>query len=101
MFSGGTDSTLAAALMLEEGRDVHLLCYNPGFVLFLRNSRFNASRLIQVTWASKTSAVFVEGPFMVIDGPGAMTVESDAGISKKVLFPNLRRLPAAFGLSVQ
>ena len=48
MFSGGTDSTLAAALMLEEGRDVHLLCYNPGFVLFLRNSRFNASRLIQV-----------------------------------------------------
>lgn len=48
MFSGGTDSTLAAALMLEEGRDVHLLTYNPGFVLFLKNSKFNAGRLVQV-----------------------------------------------------
>lgn len=48
MFSGGTDSTLAAALMLEEGRDVHLLTFNPGFVLFLRNSRNNARRLEEV-----------------------------------------------------
>ena len=48
MYSGGTDSTLAAALMLEEGRDVHLLTYNPGFVLFLKNSNFNAGRLVQI-----------------------------------------------------
>lgn len=48
MFSGGTDSTLAGALMLEEGRDVHLLTYNPGFVLFLNNSRNNAQRLKDV-----------------------------------------------------
>ncbi len=48
MFSGGTDSTLAAALMLEEGRDVHLLTFNPGFVLFIGNSRYNAGRLKEV-----------------------------------------------------
>lgn len=53
MFSGGTDSTLAAALMLEEGRDVHLLTFNPGFVLFLENSRNNAGRLKQVYGADR------------------------------------------------
>jgi len=45
LFSGGTDSTLAAVLMLEEGRDVTLLTFNPGFVLFLDNCRNNATRL--------------------------------------------------------
>ena len=53
MFSGGTDSTLAAALMLEEGRDVHLLTFNPGFVLFLKNSRYNAERLIKAYGADR------------------------------------------------
>ncbi len=45
LFSGGTDSTLAAVLMLEEGRDVTLLTFNPGFVLFMENARNNAQRL--------------------------------------------------------
>ena len=45
LFSGGTDSTLAAVLMLEEGRDVTLLTFNPGFVLFMENARTNARRL--------------------------------------------------------
>ncbi len=53
MFSGGTDSTLAGALMLEEGRDVHLLTFNPGFVLFLGNSRNNARRLQEVYGADR------------------------------------------------
>lgn len=53
MFSGGTDSTLAAALMLEEGRDVHLLTFNPGFVMFLENSKYNAERLIEVYGADR------------------------------------------------
>ncbi len=45
LFSGGTDSTLAAALMLDEGRDVTLLTFDPGFVLFLDNASNNARRL--------------------------------------------------------
>jgi hypothetical protein len=45
LFSGGSDSTLAAALMLDEGRDVTLLTFDPGFVMFLDNSRTNAARL--------------------------------------------------------
>lgn len=45
LFSGGTDSTLAAVLMLEEGRDVTLLTFNPGFVMFIDNCRDNARRL--------------------------------------------------------
>lgn len=53
MFSGGTDSTLAAALMLEEGREVHLMTYNPGFVLFLKNSGYNADRLKSVYGAER------------------------------------------------
>lgn len=45
LFSGGSDSTLAAALMLDEGRDVTLLTFDPGFVLFIQNSCNNAQRL--------------------------------------------------------
>ncbi len=45
LFSGGSDSTLAAALMLDEGRDVTLLTFDPGFVMFIENSKTNAGRL--------------------------------------------------------
>ncbi len=48
LFSGGSDSTLAAALMLDEGRDVTLLTFDPGFVLFIDNSRKNAQRLQEI-----------------------------------------------------
>lgn len=39
LFSGGTDSTLAAAMMLKEARKVVLLTFDPGYVFFLENTK--------------------------------------------------------------
>jgi len=60
LFSGGTDSTLAAVLMLDEGRDVSLLTFNPGFVLFLDNSRDNASRLQDLYGADRVRHLLLD-----------------------------------------
>lgn len=45
LFSGGTDSTLAAVLMLERARRVELLTFDPGYVFFLENTRVHARAL--------------------------------------------------------
>ena len=45
LFSGGTDSTLAAAQMLEEFQKVTLLTFDPGYLLFLNNTRVHARKL--------------------------------------------------------
>jgi hypothetical protein len=45
LYSGGTDSSLAAVEMLKECRKVTLLTFNPGFILFLDNSRLHAEAL--------------------------------------------------------
>ncbi len=45
LFSGGTDSTLAAAQMLEEFDRVTLLTFDPGFLFFLGNTRVHADKL--------------------------------------------------------
>jgi len=45
LFSGGTDSTLSAARMLEVCDRVHLLTFQPGFLLFLGNTRKHAGAL--------------------------------------------------------
>ncbi len=48
LFSGGTDSTLAAAQMLEEFERVTLLTFDPGFLFFIGNTRVHAKKLQQV-----------------------------------------------------
>jgi hypothetical protein len=45
LFSGGTDSTLAAVRMLDECRKVTLLTLDPGFVFFIENSTKHAEAL--------------------------------------------------------
>ena len=45
LFSGGTDSTLAAAQMLEEFQHVTLLTFNPGYLLFVGNTKVHARKL--------------------------------------------------------
>ncbi len=47
LFSGGTDSALAAVEMLKECRRVTLLTFNPGFIFFVENSRVHAEALIR------------------------------------------------------
>jgi len=45
LFSGGTDSTLAAAQMLDECDRVTLLTFDPGFLLFIDNTKVHARKL--------------------------------------------------------
>jgi len=45
LYSGGTDSALAAVKMLENHEKVTLLTFNPGFILFIENSRKHAEKL--------------------------------------------------------
>jgi len=47
LFSGGTDSTLAAAQMLDECDKVTLLTFDPGYLLFLENTRVHAVKLAE------------------------------------------------------
>jgi hypothetical protein len=48
LFSGGTDSTLAAVETLKLCRKVTLLSFNPGFIFFLENSQVHAEALRRV-----------------------------------------------------
>jgi len=45
LFSGGTDSALAAVRMLERCRHVTLLTFDPGYIFFVENSRVPADAL--------------------------------------------------------
>ncbi|MCZ7586260.1 MAG: hypothetical protein M5R36_24690 [Deltaproteobacteria bacterium] len=45
LFSGGTDSTLAAYLVSKIARRVHLLTFDNGFIFFVDNSRRHADKL--------------------------------------------------------
>ncbi|MEE2827948.1 MAG: 7-cyano-7-deazaguanine synthase [Myxococcota bacterium] len=45
LFSGGTDSTLAAAQMLDECERVTLLTFDPGYLLFIEKTRVHARKL--------------------------------------------------------
>ncbi|MCL4818589.1 MAG: hypothetical protein KJ067_05590 [Vicinamibacteria bacterium] len=45
LFSGGTDSALAAVHLLERCRKVTLLTFDPGYVFFVENSRVHADLL--------------------------------------------------------
>jgi hypothetical protein len=46
LFSGGTDSALAAVEMLKTCRRVTLLTFDPGFIFFVDNSRVHAEALV-------------------------------------------------------
>ncbi|MBN1592780.1 MAG: 7-cyano-7-deazaguanine synthase [Candidatus Coatesbacteria bacterium] len=48
MFSGGVDSTLVACLLLEKFDAVHLITFDYGADLFLKNARKSAQRVINV-----------------------------------------------------
>jgi hypothetical protein len=45
LFSGGSDSTLAAALMLDEFEKVTLLTFDPGHIFFVDNMRVHGKAL--------------------------------------------------------
>jgi len=45
LFSGGTDSTLAAAQMLDEFERVTLLTFDPGYLYFLDRTKVHARKL--------------------------------------------------------
>lgn len=45
LFSGGTDSTLAAVQMLDEFERVTLLTFDPGFIFFLERTRVHSEKL--------------------------------------------------------
>jgi hypothetical protein len=47
LFSGGTDSALAAVEMLKVCRKVTLLTFDPGYIFFVENSRVHADALKQ------------------------------------------------------
>ena len=48
LFSGGSDSTLAAAQILDECDRITLLTFDPGYLLFLENTRVHAKKLKEV-----------------------------------------------------
>ena len=47
LFSGGSDSTLAAAQILDHCERVTLLTFDPGYLLFINNTRVHAKKLQQ------------------------------------------------------
>lgn len=53
LYSGGTDSTLAAVRMLEGHAKVTLLTFNPSFILFVRKSRKHVGELQRVFGADR------------------------------------------------
>jgi hypothetical protein len=55
LYSGGTDSTLAAVEMLKQCRHVTLLTFNPGFIFFVENSRLHAQALVEAYGAERVS----------------------------------------------
>jgi hypothetical protein len=53
LFSGGTDSTLAAAQILDEVDRITLLTFDPGYIFFIENTRVHARKLAQVFGADR------------------------------------------------
>jgi hypothetical protein len=60
LFSGGTDSTLAAAQMLEEFDRVTLLTFDPGYLLFLNNTKVHAEKLQQHFGADRVTHLILD-----------------------------------------
>ncbi len=60
LFSGGTDSTLAAALMLREAKKVELLTFDPGYVFFLENTKVHARALAEKFGEDRVEQKFLD-----------------------------------------
>lgn len=59
LFSGGSDSTLAAALMCEQFEKVHLLTFYHSGIPYTEKSRINAKRLMGRFGKNKIRHVFI------------------------------------------
>jgi hypothetical protein len=55
LYSGGTDSSLAAVEMLDMARRVTLLTFDPGFLFFVENSRVHAQALEEAFGSDRVS----------------------------------------------
>jgi hypothetical protein len=84
LFSGGTDSALAAVEMLKECRRVTLLTFNPGFIFFVENSRVHADALV-----ARFGAERVEHRIIPI-----------AELTRKILFGDLRGDARKYGFDL-
>lgn len=60
LFSGGTDSTLAAARILEDHKKVTLLTFNPSFLFFIGNSRKHAQKLMETCGTHRVSHIIID-----------------------------------------
>ena len=60
LFSGGTDSTLAAAQMLEECDRVTLLTFDPGYLYFLGRTRVHADKLVAKFGADRVEHLIID-----------------------------------------
>ena len=60
LFSGGSDSTLAAAQMLDEFDRITLLTFQPGFLLFINNTRVHARKLEEVFGSERVSHQIID-----------------------------------------
>jgi hypothetical protein len=60
LFSGGSDSTLAAAQMLDEFDRITLLTFQPGFLLFINNTRVHARKLEQVFGSERVTHEIID-----------------------------------------
>lgn len=55
LYSGGTDSTLAAYLLGRKVRHLTLLTFDPGFIFFIENSKRHAAKLKEVLGEDRVS----------------------------------------------
>jgi len=60
LFSGGTDSTLAAAQMLDDFKRVTLLTFDPGFLFFLDNTKVHAKKLVEKFGADRVEHLIID-----------------------------------------
>ena len=60
LFSGGSDSTLAAAQILDECDRITLLTFDPGYLLFLENTRVHAKKLKEVFGADRVEHQIID-----------------------------------------
>jgi hypothetical protein len=71
LFSGGTDSTLAAAQMLEECDRVTLLTFDPGYLFFINRTRVHAKKLQEVFGADRVEHQIIDIRHYIRDIAGA------------------------------
>ena len=84
LFSGGTDSALAAVEMLKICRRVTLLTFDPGYIFFIDNSRVHAEALSEKFGAERVRHVIA---------PIAEPI-------RRILFPQVKRDLKTYGFDM-